>query len=71
LAQAGGRPRNDPLEVPVKDLMRLKPCHVLDFLQHFVVFAPLLGDDRFQMPSLLRNDLGKICVGQKSNFRGS
>src|SRR5439155_21956345 len=29
---------DDPLEVPVKGLLRLKPCHVLDFLQHFVVF---------------------------------
>jgi type I restriction enzyme R subunit len=30
--------QDDPLEVPVKGLMRLNPCHVLDFLQHFVVF---------------------------------
>lgn len=30
--------RDDPLEVPVKGLLRLKPCHVLDFLEHFVVF---------------------------------
>lgn len=29
---------DDPLEVPVKGLLRLQPCHVLDFLQHFVVF---------------------------------
>ncbi|MDD5706590.1 MAG: type I restriction endonuclease [Kiritimatiellae bacterium] len=29
---------DDPLEVPVKGLLRLKPCHVLDFLEHFVVF---------------------------------
>lgn len=29
---------DDPLEVPVKGLLRLKPAHVLDFLQHFVVF---------------------------------
>jgi type I restriction enzyme R subunit len=28
----------DLLEVPVKGLLRLKPCQVLDFLQHFVVF---------------------------------
>ena len=28
----------DPLEVPVKGLLRLKPAHLLDFLQHFVVF---------------------------------
>ncbi len=34
---------NDPLEVPVKGLLRLKPCHVLDFLQHFVVFETKKG----------------------------
>ena len=34
---------NDPLEVPVKGLLRLKPCHLLDFLQHFVVFETKKG----------------------------
>lgn len=34
---------NDSLEVPVKGLLRLKPCHVLDFLQHFVVFETKKG----------------------------
>jgi type I restriction enzyme, R subunit len=29
---------DDPLETPVKGLLRVKPCHVLDFLQHFIVF---------------------------------
>lgn len=33
----------DPLEVPVKGLMRLKPCIVLDFLQHFVVYETKKG----------------------------
>lgn len=33
----------DPLEVPVKGLLRLRPCHVLDFLQHFVVFETKKG----------------------------
>ncbi len=33
----------DPLEAPVKGLLRLKPCHVLDFLQHFVVFETKKG----------------------------
>jgi len=33
----------DPLQVPVKGLLRLKPCHVLDFLQHFVVFETRKG----------------------------
>ena len=34
---------DDPLEVPVKGLLRLKPAHVLDFLQHFVVFETKKG----------------------------
>ena len=34
---------DDPLEVPVKGLLRLKPCHVLDFLQNFVVFETRSG----------------------------
>jgi len=34
---------DDPLEVPVKGLLRLRPCHVLDFLQHFVVFETKRG----------------------------
>lgn len=33
----------DPLETPVKGLLRLKPCHVLDFLQHFVAFETKKG----------------------------
>ena len=34
---------DDPLEMPVKGLLRLKPAHVLDFLQHFVVFETKKG----------------------------
>lgn len=34
---------DDPLEVPVKGLLRLQPCHLLDFLQHFVVFETKKG----------------------------
>jgi type I restriction enzyme, R subunit len=34
---------DDPLETPVKGLLRLKPCHVLDFLQHFIVFETKKG----------------------------
>jgi type I restriction enzyme R subunit len=30
--------QDDPLVVPVTGLLRLRPCHVLDYLQHFVVF---------------------------------
>ena len=33
----------DPLETPVKGLLRLKPAHALDFLQHFVVFETKRG----------------------------
>ena len=35
--------QKDPLEVPVKGLLRLQPCQVLDFLQHFVVFETKKG----------------------------
>ena len=34
---------DDPLEVPVRGLLRLAPCHVLDVLQHFVVFETKKG----------------------------
>jgi type I restriction enzyme R subunit len=34
---------DDPLAVPVKGLLRIKPCHLLDFLQHFVVFETKKG----------------------------
>ena len=34
---------DDPLETPVKGLLRLKPAHVLDLLQHFVVFETRRG----------------------------
>lgn len=33
----------DPLEAPVKGLLRLEPSHILDFLQHFVVFETKRG----------------------------
>lgn len=36
--------QDDPLEVPVKGLLRLRPCHVLDFLHHFVVFETKKGE---------------------------
>ena len=38
--------RDDPLAVPVKGLLRLAPCHLLDFLQHFVVFETRKGHTR-------------------------
>jgi type I restriction enzyme R subunit len=34
---------SDPLEIPVKGLLRVKPCHLLDFLQHFIVFETKKG----------------------------
>lgn len=33
----------DPLEAPVRGLLRLKPAHLLDLLQHFVVFETKKG----------------------------
>jgi type I restriction enzyme, R subunit len=37
---------DDPLLVPVTGLLRLKPCHLLDFLQHFIVFETKKGVTR-------------------------
>lgn len=34
---------DDPLEVPVRGLLRLKPAHLLDFLRHFIVFETKRG----------------------------
>jgi type I restriction enzyme R subunit len=34
---------DDPLEVPIRGLLRLKPAHILDFLQHFIVFETKRG----------------------------
>jgi type I restriction enzyme, R subunit len=34
---------DDALQIQVRGLLRLKPCHVLDFLQHFVVFETKRG----------------------------
>lgn len=34
---------DDPLEVPVRGLLRLKPAHLLDFLRHFVIFETKKG----------------------------
>jgi type I restriction enzyme, R subunit len=34
---------DDALRVQVRGLLRLKPCHVLDFLQHFIVFETKKG----------------------------
>jgi type I restriction enzyme R subunit len=34
---------DDALQVQVQGLLRLKPCHVLDFLQHFIVFETKKG----------------------------
>jgi type I restriction enzyme, R subunit len=34
---------DDPLVVPVSGLLRLKPCHVLDFLENFIVFETKKG----------------------------
>jgi len=34
---------DDPLETPVRGLLRLQPAHLLDFLRHFVVFETKKG----------------------------
>jgi type I restriction enzyme R subunit len=43
---------DDPLEIPVKGLLRLKPCHVLDFLQHFTVFETKKGGPSRRWPAI-------------------
>ena len=35
--------QDDPLLIPVRSLLRLKPCHVLDFLQNFIAFETKRG----------------------------
>lgn len=34
---------DDALQVQIQGLLRLKPCHVLDFLQHFIAFETKKG----------------------------
>lgn len=34
---------DDPLEAPVRGLLRLKPSHLLDFLRHFIAFETKKG----------------------------
>ena len=41
--RAGSRLPGRRMQVQVRGLLRLKPCHVLDFLQHFVVFETKKG----------------------------
>lgn len=41
--EPGADDQEDRLVVPVTGLLRLAPCHVLDFLQHFVVFETKKG----------------------------
>ena len=36
-------PPDDPLKAPIRGLLRLAPCHLLDFLRHFVVFETKKG----------------------------
>jgi type I restriction enzyme R subunit len=60
---------DDPLEVSVRGLLRLKPCHVLDFLQHFVVFETKKGKTtkkiaRYQQFEAV-NDIVERTVSQK------
>lgn len=58
---------DDPLEGPVKGLLRLKPAHVLDFLQHFTVFETRKGKTikklaRYQQFEAV-NDIVDRCLG--------
>ena len=58
---------DDPLEGPVKGLLRLKPAHVLDFLQHFTTFETKKGKTvkkvaRYQQFEAV-NDIVDRCLG--------
>ncbi|MBY4897225.1 type I restriction endonuclease subunit R [Cupriavidus sp. AU9028] len=58
---------DDPLERPVKALLRLKPAQVLDFLQHFTVFETKKGKTvkkvaRYQQFEAV-NDIVDRCLG--------
>lgn len=58
---------DDPLEKPIKSLLRLKPAHVLDFLQHFTVFETKKGKTikkvaRYQQFEAV-NDIVDRCLG--------
>ncbi len=62
---------DDPLEVPVKGLLRLQPCHLLDFLQHFVVFETKKGKTvkkvaRYQQFEAVNDlvDRAVSCIGR-------
>lgn len=58
---------DDPLEGPVKGLLRLSPANVLDFLQHFTVFETKKGKTikkvaRYQQFEAV-NDMVDRCLG--------
>lgn len=58
---------DDPLEKPVKALLRVKPAQVLDFLQHFTVFETKKGKTikkvaRYQQFEAV-NDIVDRCLG--------
>lgn len=58
---------DDPLEKPVKALLRLKPAQVLDFLQHFTTFETKKGKTikkvaRYQQFEAV-NDIVDRCLG--------
>ncbi|QDW67206.1 type I restriction endonuclease subunit R [Luteimonas granuli] len=58
---------DDPLEFPVKGLLRLQPAQVLDFLQHFTVFETKQGRTvkkvaRYQQFEAV-NDIVDRCLG--------
>lgn len=62
---------DDPLELPVKSLLRLKPCHVLDYLRHFTVFETRKGKvikkvARYQQFEAVNDMVNRslACVGQ-------
>jgi type I restriction enzyme R subunit len=66
---------DDPLELPVKGLLRLKPAHVLDFLQHFTAFETKRGKTikkvaRYQQFEAV-NDIVNRCLALTGTSPGA
>src|SRR5205823_5212955 len=61
---------DDPLETPVKGLLRLKPCHVLDFLQNFVVFETKKGKTVKKIARYQQFEAANVLVDRAVSLAG-
>jgi len=62
--------QDDPLKIPVEGLMRLKPCHVLDFLQHFIVFETKKGKTKKKIARYQQFEAANDIVDRTLSFYG-